>query len=144
VGEGLRGISKDRSTVNSVTVLDDAQGKTVARLKPQDFTPIYRRIEFESIPGAGRQVLVEYFTMPDRIDSELQAVDPALNIDYLVWMATGDMHWLLKETQNAQIAWGKADELIAIEANKENTFGENGESITPDFSYFDLEEPSGF
>lgn len=140
----VHAITKDRSTTAFVQVVDDQSGKVVSRVMGQDANPVYRRIEFETVPGAGRKVRVEYFTHPDRIDSELQPIDPALNIDYLVWMAVGDMHWLLKETQNAQVAWNRADEILAEEANKEKTFGENSESITPDFTYFDLEDPTGY
>jgi hypothetical protein len=137
-------ISKDRSTDAYIQVTDDVSGKVVSRIMGPDANPAYRRIEFETVPGAGRQVVVEYFTHPDRIDSELQPVDPALNLDYLVWMAVGDLHWLLKETQNAQVAWARAEEILAEEANKERTFGENSESITPDFTYFELEDSDGY
>ena len=136
----LKSLSKDRSTTNLLAVVNDQSGKVVSRIMPQSHVAAYRRVEFDSVPAAGRQVRVEYFTSPDRIDSELQPLDPALNIDYLVWMAVGDLHWLLKETQNAQVAWSKADELLAQEANKERTFGENGETITPDFGYMNLED----
>jgi hypothetical protein len=136
----LRAISKDRSTTNFVTVTDDNSGKVAARIMGQQANAAYRRIEFETVPGAGRTVRVEYFTAPDRIDSELQAIDPAINERYLVWVAVGDLHWILKETQNAQVAWAKADEILAQEANKERTFGENAESITPDFTYQNLED----
>ncbi len=136
----LRAITKDRSTDAFVQVVDDNSGKVASRIMGQNANPVYRRVEFDVIPAAGRVVFVEYFTQPDRIDSEMQAIDPAVNEQYLVWTAVGDLHWLLKETQNAQVAWAKADEILAQEANKERTFGENAESFTPDFTYFGLED----
>lgn len=140
----IHAISKDRSTDTYLQVKDNASGKVISRIMGPEANPIYRRIEFDLVPTAGRQILVEYFTHPDRIDSELQPLDPSLNLDFLVWTAVGDLHWLLKETQNAQVAWAKANEILAEEANKERTFGENAESITPDFTYFDLEDPTGY
>lgn len=140
----IKAISKERATDAFLQVVDDNSGKVAARIMPQDANAAYRRIEFETVPGAGRTMKVEYFTHPDRISGELQPIDPALNLDYLIWTAVGDLHWLLKETQNAQVAWAKAEEILAIEANKERTYGENSESVTPDFTYYNLEELDGY
>lgn len=135
----IRALSKDRSTDALVEIKDDNSGKLISRIMPQSSIPSYRRVEFETVPGAGRVMHVEYFTHPDRLDSELQAIDPALNLRYLIWMAVGDLHWMAKESQNANVAWAKAEEILREEANKERTFGEDNDSVTPDFNYFDLE-----
>lgn len=140
----IHAITKDRSTDAFVQVVDDNSSKVIARIMGPDANPVYRRIEFEKVPAAGRLIRVDYFTHPERIDSELQPIDPAINIDYLVWRAVGDLHWILKETQNAQLAWAQADQVLAEEANKERTFGENQGSIVPDFTYLDREDPTGY
>lgn len=134
----VKALHKDRDTDNRVDVADYT-GKVIARLFPQKGGAGYRRIEFDLVPGAGRRVKVEYFTFPDRINSELQPIDPAINLQYLTWLAVGDIHWMLKETQNAQIAWAKAEQFLQEEASKERTFGENNDSVLPSFTYYDLE-----
>lgn len=135
----LKAIHKDQDSVARVDV-GDYTGKVVARLLPQRGQAAYRRLEFELVPGEGRSIKVEYYTWPDRVNSETQPIDPTINLEYLVWRTAAEIHWISKEAQAYQAAAQTADEILAAEANKERTFSAADEISAPPWTYRDAED----
>ena len=92
------------------------------------------------VPSPPSTLEVEYFRRPDRLTSENGAIDASIDEEALIWRAAGNLHWVDQEGQQAQRAWGKADEILEAKKNVEETFGEKDFHAEPLFpSYFDQE-----
>jgi len=132
-------ISKARATSADLKV-DLAGGGTVSRIPSWGTRPLFQKIEFLFIPDGVKQVRVEYYRRPQRITDENQALDASVNEDVLAWRAAGNLHWMDQEGQAAQVAWAKADQLIAKEMSREETFGDRDHGVQPGFSYLERED----
>jgi len=130
-------IQKDAATTYDVSCGTAADG-LLARIPAWETRPRYRRIQLQ--PAAnGVVVELAYFRRPDRLTSEDDPLDPAINEEALVWRAAGNLHWMDNEQQAAQGAWSKANEALIIKRNEEQTFGERDMHIEPWVGYMYLE-----
>jgi hypothetical protein len=119
-----------------VVVKSSVDSKTLARIGAQDGSPQYRRIEFITLPGAGRQYRVEYYSKPAEVVNESSPLPPSIDRDYLVWRVVGDLHWIAEQPDAARAAWQKADGLLLAHQNAEKTHGEDyAGQLTPYWRY---------
>jgi hypothetical protein len=131
-------IQKDKGTTNDVLIGTAADGQ-IARIPSWEARPMYRKVQFSPVPS-GQALEVVYFRRPDRITSENDALDPAVNEEALMWRAAGNLHWMDNEGQAAERAWQKANEVIALKRNEEETFGEKDFTVSPWLGYVNLED----
>jgi hypothetical protein len=119
-----------------VTVKSSVDSKPLARLAANDSAAEYRRIEYLTVPNAGRQYRLEYYTKPSPIVNETSPLPPSIDRDYLVWRIVGDLHWTAEQPDAARAAWQKADGLLMAHQNAERTHGEDyAGQITPEWRY---------
>jgi hypothetical protein len=130
-------IQKDHSTAEDVIVGTVADGQ-LARIPSWESRPRYPKLQLQPA-SSGTQVEVGFFRRPDRLTSEDDPLDPAINEEAVVWRTAGNLHWMDNEGQSAQGAWSKANEALAIKRNQEQTFGEKDHHIQPWVGYMSLE-----
>jgi len=129
---------KDYKTEEDV-LFGTATDGLIARIPGWETRPRYQRIQFQPIPS-GETLELAYFRRPDRITSEDDPLDPAINEEAVVWRTVGNLHWMDQQPQAAQGAWSKAGEALIIKKNEEETFGEKDFHIEPWLGYLNLED----
>lgn len=130
-------LQKDKGTASDVLIGTAADG-LLARIPSWEARPLYHKIQLQPVP-TGQTLEVAYFRRPDRLTSEQDPMDPSINEEAIVWRAAGNLHWMDNEGQAAERAWQKANEVIALKRNEEETFGEKDFHIEPWQGYMDLE-----
>jgi hypothetical protein len=131
-------IQKEKNTTSDIIVGRGSDGKMISRIPGWETRPLFQKVQFTPVP-TGQTVEVAYFKRPSRIVSESDALDPGVNEEAVVWRTVGNLHWMDNETQSAQVAWAKAEEVISIKRNEEQLFGEKDHHVEPSCSYMDLE-----
>lgn len=130
-------IQKDKGTAEDILISTPADG-LIARIPSWESRPLYQKVQFSPVPN-GVTLEVAYFRRPDRITSENDPLEPSINEEAIMWRAVGNLHWTDNEGQAAERAWQKANEVIALKRNEEETFGEKDFHIEPWQGYMDLE-----
>lgn len=124
-------VEKPPNTTASLTIKEAEAGTTLARIEPWEETARYRAIETVFKMSAGEEIRVRYYGRPQRINTQTQPVELAIPRDFLVWRVAGDIHWIRNEAQAAQLAWGKAEEILNNRINALRAHGRRGATLIP-------------
>lgn len=128
-------ISKKYASTANVSVSYD-DGAVVGRIPGWSMGPSYQRIQLFNIPAAGTKLSISYKRRPDRLTAEEQVIDPGINVDAIVWRASGNIHWQDQETEAANMAWRKADEIVSQIITEEQSQGDRDYQIDLWGSYY--------
>lgn len=131
-------IQKDKGTAADVLIGTAADGQ-IARIPSWESRPLYHKVQFSPVP-TGQTLEVTYFRRPDRLTSEDDPIEASVNEEALVWRAAGNLHWMDNEGQAAERAWQKANEVVVLKRNEEETFGEKDFTVSPWLGYVNLED----
>jgi hypothetical protein len=133
-------IQKEVDTSGQLIVRNADDSSILSRIQPWEAQSEYPRIEFYQKPNAGHKLRVRYYVQPGVIDDESAAVPQGVPTEYIKWRAAGDIHWEKQESQPAQLAWAKADEILDSYRHRETAHGERDTQSRPTLSYYDMEE----
>lgn len=135
-------IEKDFNTTAEVLIRDTmaTNPQIISRIYPWESRPEYQRVECILVPTLGTQVRVRYFARPPRIIRLLQTIEEEVDQDYLVWRVAGDLHWHQNERDAAQIAWGKAEEVLQNRINQERMHGDADYRAMPTSMFLDYND----
>lgn len=132
-------IQKPRNSNNDLIAVNSQSLARISRIPTWESRPLFPRIQVHYIPSVNTLIEVQYFKRPDRIVSENDSLEPAVNEEAILWRAAGNLHWADQEGQQAERAWAKADEVLVAMKNQEDTFGEKDFHVEPWIGYFNLE-----
>lgn len=123
-------ITKDADTTGVLTV--KSQGTIVGYIDPFERSPAYCRVRFMDIPATGTQFKYEAYCKPVPLVSDYQTTDPSVEQDFLIWAASADIHWQLREGARGTAARRRADRVAAEHADKEKMFGDWSGRMVPE------------
>ena len=138
VWASLFGLEKEVGSTNWLKALNPLTGQVISYIPAGEVAAQHRRIRLLPLPSAGTNLRVVYYRRPEELHSLDAAIDNSVDLDFLAWRAAGDIHWTLKEAQAAQIAWGKAQEIMASALSREKQSPARRQT-DPDVIYFNLE-----
>jgi len=121
-------VSKKYASDANLT-LKYSDGTVVGRIPGWSMGPSYQRIQLFNVPTVATRLSVSYKRRPPRITAEEQSIDPAINIDAIVWRAAGNIHWQDQETEQANMAWRNADQIVGQIITEERTQGDRDYQI---------------
>jgi len=121
-------VSKKYASKANITV-KYSDGSVVGRIPSWSMGPSYQRIQLFNIPNAGTILSIAYKRRPDRLTAEEQVIDPGINLDAIIWRASGNIHWQDQETEAANMAWRKADEIVGQILTEEVSQGDRDYQI---------------
>ncbi|MEE8522193.1 MAG: hypothetical protein V3S83_12605, partial [Gemmatimonadota bacterium] len=135
-------LQKPKKSLAEVIVTNNQTALKIARIPLWRTRAQYKRVQLHFIPVAGTVFEVIYFRKPDRIVSEDDPLDPAINEEAIMWRAAGNMHWMDNEDQAAERGWRQAASILKKIRVMEESFGEEDHSVQPWTGYLELENDS--
>jgi hypothetical protein len=129
----ITAMEKDDISITSDIIVDYARGtiSKAARLRSNERSPTYRRIEWLAIPSAGDRFRTRYYASPPKVNDEIQVLDPAIDEDVIFWDIVGDLHWMAEAPQAAQAAWQQRDNLIQSKLIGQEVHGDHLSQAIP-------------
>jgi hypothetical protein len=123
-------IAKSADTTGVVRLA--CQGTVVSRIGPFEESPAYPWVRFMDIPAAGTIFKCGVITTPPRLVNAYQSPPPSVDPDFLVWYASSDIFWQLKEGDRSVGALRKAKDIVKDEKAVELMFGDISMQIVPE------------
>ena len=113
-------------------VLVDCEGTTVGALGPFDLAPRHQRIRFLEIPASGVVFRYGAVVEPTPLVNTYQTVHPAVDTDFLIWSASADLLWQMREGSRSEYSRKMAKMYADRYWEKERMFGDNSGRIIPE------------
>ena len=132
-------IQKPKFTTSNILVTNNQAGTRISRIPAWEARPLFQKIQLHFVPVGSIPMRIRFYTRPNRITAETDAIEPGINEEAIIWRATGNLHWSDNEDQAAERAWAKAQEALSDVKSVEESFGEKGLQIQPWLGYLQME-----
>jgi len=110
-------------------------GTTIGIIGPLEDESTYRKFALMKIPSAGTNLKYKGYTDPPKMVNTNQIIPVQVNFEFVVWKATADILWDVRETERALIAKKEAGAIAEQHIKQDMMFGAGGARIVPeDFS----------
>lgn len=100
-------------------------GRTIGIIGPLEDESTYRKFALMKIPPAGTTFKYKGYVDPPKLIESNQIVPHPVSFDFLVWKATSDIFWDMRETERAMIAKKEAGQIAEQHIKQEEMFGAN-------------------
>lgn len=107
-------------------------GGIVGFIGPYEDEGQYRKIQFMDIPAANTVFKYGGYTRPPKLVDGNQHLPPSVDEDFVMWAASSDIFWQMREGSKAQSAWARAEEIGGHDISKEKQFGDTSSRIIPE------------
>jgi len=98
-------------------------GKTIGIIGPLEDESTYRRFALMKVATAGTQFRYKGYIDPPKLIESNQIIPPEVSYDFVVWKATSDVFWDMRETERAMIAKKEAGQIAEQHIKQEKLFG---------------------
>lgn len=123
-------ICKDADSTGVIKV--DSQGSTVALLGPLEREGSYPVVRFMDVPQSGVVFRCGCYTKPSPLVNAYQSPPPAVDADYLIYMAAHEICWQLREGDRSVGSLKKAKDIAKDERSVDMMFGDSNMRIVPE------------
>lgn len=127
---GVESLAKSDDCDGEIVV--SAAGGVVSIIDSLSPHAAYKKIRFLYAPATGTQFRYRGYVRPPELKNANQAPPPAVDPDFLIWIAAHDIYYEMAEGSRAAYAWKKAEEIAGNEISKRRLFGDYSARIVPE------------